>query len=730
MMRTLLCVLFICLSTITVHSQESIAREWNEELLEAIRNDFARPTVHARNLFHTSVLMYDAWAIFDETSVPLFLGKSFGGFQVPFEEITLPDNESDTEAARDEVISYAVFRLLMHRFASSPGEEETLPALEAKFSELSYDASFTDTDYSGGSFAALGNYMAEQMIAFGLQDGSNEDFDYGNTSYLPVNEPLLLDMYEETNEIDPNRWQPLAFETFIDQSGNQIPTQVPDFLSPEWGIVTPFALSEEDLEIFPINGFDYYVYNDPGSPSLIQDSDGNALEDPYKWGFGLVASWSKQLDPADGVMIDISPASIGNIQSYPTTFEEYQDFYDFENGGDASIGHAVNPATGQPYETQMVPRADYARVLAEFWADGPDSETPPGHWFTILNYVNDNPLLEKKIGGEGEILSDLEWDIKTYFLLGAAMHDSAVNTWGLKGYYDYVRPISAIRYMAGRGQSDDSSLANYDPHGLPLIDGLIEVIEEGDPLAGDNNEFVGQLKMNVWRGPDFIADPDTDIAGVDWIYANRWWPYQRPTFVTPPFAGYISGHSTFSSAAAQILTLVTGDPFFPGGMGTFEIPQNEFLVFEEGPSVNMILQWATYKDASDQTSLSRIWGGIHPPIDDIPGRFLGEQIGNDVYDRGLDYFSGVALSTEDAVITPVTVFPNPVNNLLQISGASQSDVTLTVYSINGKKVLSETKQMTANSTTLDVEKLTTGIYFLAIIDNLQNTSQTVKIIKQ
>ncbi|SNR48772.1 T9SS type A sorting domain-containing protein [Dokdonia pacifica] len=730
MMRTLLCVLFLCLGTISIHSQESIAREWNEELLEAVRNDFARPTVHARNLFHSSVLMYDAWAIFDETSVPLFLGKSFGGFQVPYEEITIPTDEAELEATRDEVISYAVFRLLMHRFANSPGADDTLPALEAKFSELSYDASFTDTDYSSGSFAALGNYMAEQMIAFGLQDGSNEDFDYGNTSYLPVNDPLLLDMYEETNDIDPNRWQPLSFETFIDQSGNPIPTQVPDFLSPEWGIVTPFALSEDDLEIFPINGFDYYVYNDPGSPSYIQDSDGDALQDPYKWGFGLVASWSKQLDPADGVMIDISPASIGNIQSYPTTFEEYQTFYDFENGGDASIGHTVNPATGQPYETQMVPRADYARVLAEFWADGPDSETPPGHWFTILNYVNDNPLLEKKIGGEGETLSDLEWDIKTYFLLGAAMHDSAVNTWGLKGYYDYVRPISAIRYMAGKGQSDDNSLTNYDPHGLPLIDGLIEVIEEGDPLAGDANEFVGKLKMNAWKGPDFIEDPDTDVAGVDWIYANRWWPYQRPTFVTPPFAGYISGHSTFSSAAAQILTLVTGDPFFPGGMGTFDIAQNEFLVFEEGPSVDMTLQWATYKDASDQTSLSRIWGGIHPPIDDIPGRFLGEEIGNDVYDRGLAYFSGEALSTEEAVITPVTVFPNPVANLLQISGAYQGDVTLTVYSIDGKRVLSETKQMTANSTTLDVEKLTTGIYFLSILDKAQNTSQTVKIIKQ
>ena len=42
-------------------------------------------------------------------------------------------------------------------------------------------------------------------------------------------------------------------------------------------------------------------------------------------------------------------------------------------------------------------------------------------------------------------------------------------------------------------------------------------------------------------------------------------PHQEAVeFVTPPFAGYISGHSTFSRAAAEVLTLLTGDPFFPG----------------------------------------------------------------------------------------------------------------------------------------------------------------------
>lgn len=77
---------------------------------------------------------------------------------------------------------------------------------------------------------------------------------------------------------------------------------------------------------------------------------------------------------------------------------------------------------------------------------------------------------------------------------------------------------------------------------------------------------------------------------------------------------------------------MTGDAYFPGGMSEFEVTANEFLVFEQGPSVSMTLQWATYRDASDQCSLSRIWGGIHPPADDIPGRIIGEEIGKNSFE--------------------------------------------------------------------------------------------------
>ena len=218
--------------------------------------------------------------------------------------------------------------------------------------------------------------------------------------------------------------------------------------------------------------------------------------------------------------------------------------------------------------------------------------------------------------------------------------------------------------MADRGQSTDMSLPSFDPSGIPLIDGLTAIIEEGDDLAGLNNENVGKIKIYSWKGPDFIDDPSVDVAGVDWILGTHWWPYQRGTFVTPPFAGYVSGHSTFSRAAAEVLTALTGDEFFPGGMGEFDIKQNEFLTFEKGPSENLTLQWATYRDASDQTSLSRIWGGIHPPIDDIRGRVIGEKIGIEAYNLAIQYFTGTVSNTALSLNEYLSQKPSSINSTI------------------------------------------------------------------
>lgn len=610
----------------------SVARLWNDVLLNAIRDDFARPTVHARNLFHTSSAMYDAWSVYSSGSSPFLLGRTVSGFTCNLDNFSAPQ---DIHPAREEAISHAVYRLIEQRFASSPGTADIMLAADTLMSDLGYDIGNLSLNYAGGSAAALGNYIADCYLRFGLQDGANEQNDYVNTSYMPVNPAVEPDLPGNPNIVDLDRWQPIRLAQFIDQSGNPT-TNEPEFLSPEWGQVAAFALTDADKTTYQRDGFDYEVYFDPGIPP----TSAGPLSTEYKWGFSLVSIWSSHLDPSDGVMVDISPASLGNIQSYPVDPSEYPAFYDLLNGGDPSTGYTMNPVTGAAYTPQMVPRGDYARVLAEFWADGPDSETPPGHWFVILNEVNDDPELVKRFAGAGPELTPLEWDVKAYFVLGGAMHDSAIAAWGIKGWYDYLRPLSAIRAMADRGQSSDPMLPSYSVDGIPLEPGYIELVESGDPLAGAMDENVGKIKLFAWRGPDFVINPFIDVAGVDWILAENWWPYQRPTFVTPPFAGYVSGHSTYSRAAAEVLTALTGSEYFPGGMSGFEIPANDFLVFEDGPSVDMTLQWATYRDASDQCSLSRIWGGIHPPADDIPGRLIGEQIGINAFSLAEGYFNG------------------------------------------------------------------------------------------
>jgi hypothetical protein len=632
----------------------SVAQIWNEVLLEGIRNDYARPTVHARNLWHSSAAMYDAWAAYDDVASTWLLGKTQAGYDCNYRAARRPH---DRQLAREQAVSFAAYRIVRHRFAASPGAEFVAELADKTMASLGYDINDTSTDYEQGSPAALGNYIAACYIAYGMQDGSNEANNYAPVVYTVLNPPIEPELPGNPNVVDLDRWQQITLTLSIDQSGN-IVDGTQSFVGPEWGDVHPFSLTADDMSRCSRPGFDYPLYHDPGPPP----KHTGALTEQYKWTHSLVSVWSGHLDPTKGrgaELIDISPATIGNIQSYPSTFAEHNSFYDLLRGGTPDTGYAINPATGAPYEPQLVPFGDYARAVAEFWADGPDSETPPGHWFVIVNTIGQHPDLVKRFEGEGPVLGSFEWDVKIYFALGGAMHDAAITAWGAKGCYDYIRPVSAIRAMADRGQASDPNDPDcpYDVDGIAYIDDpddpagdgsrrVIDCVRPGDPLADDpetpgiDSLHVGKIKVFAWRGPRYISNAVFDYAGVGWILAEEWWPYQRPTFVTPPFSGYISGHSTYSRTAAELLTRFTGDAYFPGGKSEFPAPKDEFLVFEEGPSVGLTLEWARYIDASDQCSLSRIWGGIHPPADDIAGRLIGMELGPEAFDLARDYFNG------------------------------------------------------------------------------------------
>ncbi len=581
--------------TSTSHPQ-SVARQWDEEILGAIRIDLPRPPIHARNLFHLSVAMWDAWATYDSTAL---------GYLTTEKHMSM-----NPDADRAEAISYAAYQVLTQRYKISPNATTSLASFTARMMALGYDPTVTTT--TGDTPAAVGNRIGQAVVNYGLSDGSNEADNYKDPTYVPVNPPLVVALPGTTMN-DPNRWQPLALSHQVTQNGIVIPGNVQVYVCPQWGSVLSFAADLDALL--------------PNPPPRLHDAESDAA---FKQAAVDVIRASSGLTPDDGVMMDISPDSLG----------------DNPLGTNDGGGYPRNPITGEAYTPETVKRGDFERVIAEFWADGPNSETPPGHWNVLGNQVSDSPLTEKRIGGStGPIVNDLEWDVKLYFALNAAEHDAAYGCWGTKRIYDSTRPISMIRYMGGLGQSSDPAGQSYNPDGLPLVPGLIEVVTAQSSMPGQRHQGlpVGEIAIYAWPGGP--ADPTMQYSGVQWIRAKQWVPYQKDTFVTPAFAAFTSGHSTFSRAGAEVLALFTGSPFFPGGLGGFFAAKNSFLKFEIGPSSDIQLQWATYYDASDQAGQSRISGGIHILADDFNGRIMGSTIGANAYTKARTYWEPEAAAT-------------------------------------------------------------------------------------
>jgi hypothetical protein len=578
-------------SAIDPAPSSSIARRWDEQALGAIRRDLPRPTVHARNLFHLSVGLWDSWAAYDSVA---------SGYLVR-ERHAAPD----AAAAREEALSYAAYRVLSHAYRGAVGGPVSQACFDAFMAKLGYDPN--DSTSLGDSPRAFGNRVAEAVIGEFADDGANEGADYADTTGFVSDNPRLVVDLPGTVVSDPLHWQQLELSEAVTQNGIALGTS-PGYVGPQWGQVTPFALSRPA----------------PGAPYLDIGRAPTSLDGELVDALVEVIRRGSELDPSDGVREDYSPGAYGNNSL----------------GTNDGQGRAVNPVTGQPYPSRPTLRGDFGRVLAEFWADGPQSETPPGHWNSIANGVADDPRFARRLFGT-TALPALDWDVHLYLALNGALHDAAIAAWELKRLYTSARPITLVRYMGQLGQRSDAGAGSFHPDGLPLVPGLIELVTEASSAPGERHaalaRYVGAVALRAWRGEPGYRD--SDVAGVGWILARDWLPYQRRTFVTPAFPGYVSGHSTFSRAAAAVLHQLTGSEFFPGGLGQARFEPGT-LFFERGPTEPVELQWASYYDAADQAGQSRIWGGIHLSLDDLDGRRIGERVGRAAVARATPYFMG------------------------------------------------------------------------------------------
>jgi hypothetical protein len=466
--------------------RDSVVIQWNEALLQAVRESKLGPPMVARALAIAHTCIYDAWAAYDQKAVGTRLGGS----------LRRPPNER-TLANRERAISFAAYRAAGDLF---PGSISSV--FDPLMRTLGYDGADASTDTS--TPMGIGNVAAKAVLDFRHLDGANQlgDTPGGNpgvpysdyTGYVPLNDPMdIRAAFDPTAVHDANAWQPLRY---IDGSGNLV---TPRFVGAQWSEVTPFAVT-------------------PGS---LRSTGG-----PARYGSAQYLSQARDL-------IDVSAGL-----------------------------------------------TDEQKMIAEYWADGPRTELPPGHWNLFAQFVSRRDHVGARSHG-------LEEDVKLFFALTNAISDAGCCAWDNKRTFNSVRPITAIRTLF-RGQS-----------------------------------------VRAWAGP---------FQGTKWIDGADWFPYQPTTFPTPPFPEYTSGHSNFSAAGAEILKLFTGSDRF---RGSIVLPAGSSRI-EPGaiPSNDVTLFWATFSDAAEQAGMSRRYGGIHFEQGDLDARASGRKAARIVWEKAREYWEG------------------------------------------------------------------------------------------
>ncbi|HWS72998.1 MAG TPA: vanadium-dependent haloperoxidase [Thermoanaerobaculia bacterium] len=236
------------------------------------------------------------------------------------------------------------------------------------------------------------------------------------------------------------------------------------------------------------------------------------------------------------------------------------------------------------------------KALVEFMRDGPRSTGQSGHWLKFAQAVSRRDH------------DDLDRDVKLFFTVGNVAMDAFIACWESKRYYDTSRPWSLVRYY-----------------------------------------YAGQ-KVAGWMGPG---------KGVAMMPAEEWHPYSPFTFVTPPFPGYVSGHSTVSAASAKILELFTGSDKFgeieKRKAGVITEADYDCLAMQsrEGKApadasikCEVELVMPTFSETAQMAGLSRIMGGYHVQADNVEGLALGKKVAEFSWPRIQAYFSGTAKPVE------------------------------------------------------------------------------------
>jgi hypothetical protein len=331
-------------------------------------------------------------------------------------------------------------------------------------------------------------------------------------------------------------------------------------------------LGDEPGGILGVPYSDYTEYVPTNDPMDIRvPFDPTTVHDPSSW---------QPLRYVDASGNLVTPAFVGAQWQHVTAFALNPSSRLRSSTGPIRYGSADYLSQARALLELSAGLTDQHKMIAEYWADGPHSELPPGHWNLFAQFVS-------RRDHHGPDAHGVERDVKLFFALTNAVCDAGCCAWDNKRAFNSVRPITAIRTL-----------------------------------------FRGQL-VRAWGGP-YLGPKQIDGAS--------WFPYQPTTFPTPPFPEYSSGHSSFSAAGAEILKLFTRSDRF-GDSVTFPAGSSKI---EAGavPANDSALRWATFSEAADEAGISRRYGGIHFEQGDLDARSTGRMAARIAWKKAEESWQG------------------------------------------------------------------------------------------
>lgn len=160
---------------------------------------------------------------------------------------------------------------------------------------------------------------------------------------------------------------------------------------------------------------------------------------------------------------------------------------------------------------------------------------------------------------------------------------------------------------------------------------------------------------DLWRPETAIQNAEFDNNSAT-SEDDAW----RPLLITPAHPEYVSGHSTFSNAAASILAANFGD--------------NTAFSTTSVTLPGVTRNYTSFSQAADEAGRSRIYGGIHYEFTNQAGNLLGAQVANAVlarFTQTQDQQAPVAMlqNTPDNVKTNLTLTGQLLDNLSGVASA-------------------------------------------------------------